>query len=73
MRAYTKAPGKPADLSDPVILPKGKTVLDFAAQIHKDFAQKLKYARIWGKEKYDGQMVQRDYVLRDGDIIEMHM
>jgi len=73
VRAYTKAPGKLADLSDPVILPKGKTILDFAAQIHKDFAQRLKYARIWGKEKYDGQMVQRDYVLRDGDIIEMHM
>jgi uncharacterized protein len=73
VRAYTKAPGKPADLNDPVILPKGKTVLDFASQIHKDFAQKLKFARIWGKEKYDGQMVQRDYVLKDGDIIEMHL
>ena len=73
VRAYTKAPGKPADLNDPVLLPKGQTVLDFAAQIHKDFAQKLKFARIWGKEKYDGQMVQRDYVLRDGDIIEMHL
>jgi len=73
VRAYTKAPGKPADLNDPVILPRGRTVLDFAAQIHKDFAQKLKFARIWGKEKYEGQMVQRDYVLKDGDIIEMHL
>lgn len=73
VRAYTKAPGKPADLDDPVILPKGSTVLDFAAQIHKDFIQKLKYARIWGKEKYNGQMVQRDYVLMDGDVIELHI
>lgn len=73
VRAYTKAPGKPADLEDPVILPKGSTVLDFAAQIHKDFIQKLKYARIWGKEKYNGQMVQRDYVLIDGDVIELHI
>jgi len=73
VRAYTKAPGKPADLNDPVILPKGRTVLDFAAQIHKDFVQRLKFARIWGKEKYDGQMVQRDYVLKDGDVIEMHL
>jgi ribosome-interacting GTPase 1 len=72
VRAYTKAPGKTADLDDPVILPKGSTVLDFASQIHKDFAQKLRFARIWGREKYDGQMVQRDYVLRDGDIIELH-
>jgi ribosome-interacting GTPase 1 len=73
VRAYTKAPGKTADLDDPVILPKGSTVLDFASQIHKDFVQKLKFARIWGGEKYDGQMVQRDYVLRDGDIIELHV
>ncbi len=73
VRAYTKAPGKPADLEDPVILLKGSTVLDFAAQIHKDFIQKLKYARIWGKEKYNGQMVQRDYVLSDGDVIELHL
>jgi hypothetical protein len=72
VRAYTKSPGKNADLEDPVILPKGSTVLDFASQIHKDFVQKLKFARIWGKEKYDGQMVQRDYILQDGDIIELH-
>ncbi len=72
VRAYTKAPGKSADLQDPVILPRGSTVLNFASQIHKDFAQKLKFARIWAKEKYDGQMVQRDYVLKDGDIIELH-
>jgi ribosome-interacting GTPase 1 len=72
VRAYTKSPGKNADLEDPVILPKGSTVLDFASQIHKDFVQKLKFARIWGKEKYDGQMVQRDYLLQDGDIIELH-
>ena len=73
VRAYTKAPGKSADLEDPVIMRKGSTILDFASQIHKDFAQKLKFARIWSKEKYHGQMVQRDYVLQDGDIIELHL
>ncbi|HSR13708.1 MAG TPA: GTPase [Thermodesulfobacteriota bacterium] len=72
VRAYTKAPGKNPDLSDPVVLPVGSRVIDFAAHIHKDFAQKLKFARIWGREKYDGQMVQRDYVLQDGDVIELH-
>jgi ribosome-interacting GTPase 1 len=73
VRAYTKAPGKNPDLDDPVILPQGSRVLDFASQIHKDFVHRLKFARIWGKEKYDGQMVQRDYVLQDGDVIELHM
>ena len=73
VRSYTKAPGKNPDFNDPVILPKGSRVLDFASHIHKDFAQKLKFARIWGKEKYDGQMVPRDYVLKDGDVIELHI
>jgi ribosome-interacting GTPase 1 len=73
VRSYTKAPGKNPDFDDPVILSKGSRVLDFASQIHKDFAQKLKYARIWGKEKYDGQKVPRDYLLKDGDVIELHI
>ncbi len=33
----------------------------------------MKFARIWGKGKYVGQMVQRDYVLQDGDVIELHI
>ena len=73
VRAYTKVPGKAPDRNDPVILHKGSRVLDFASQIHKDFAQKLKFARIWGKEKYDGQMVPREYILLDGDVIELHI
>ncbi|MGQ9655985.1 MAG: TGS domain-containing protein, partial [Thermodesulfobacteriota bacterium] len=67
------APGKEPDLHDPVILPLGSTVLDFAEQIHKDFAQKLKFARIWGPNKHGGQRVQRDYPLTDGDILELHI
>jgi ribosome-interacting GTPase 1 len=73
IRAYTKAPGKDPDLQDPVILPRGSTVLDFAEQIHKDFAEKLKFARIWGPNKHGGQRVQRDYPLTDGDILELHI
>ncbi|HDM08667.1 MAG TPA: TGS domain-containing protein, partial [Candidatus Omnitrophica bacterium] len=34
---------------------------------------KLKYARIWGSAKFDGQRVPRDYVLQDRDIIEFHI
>jgi hypothetical protein len=33
----------------------------------------MKYARIWGTSVHDGQMVQRDYVLHDGDIVEIHI
>lgn len=73
LRAYTKAPGKEPDLKEPVILPTGSTVMDFALQIHKDFASKLKFARVWGKDKHAGQRVQRDYTLSDGDVVELHI
>jgi ribosome-interacting GTPase 1 len=73
LRVYSKRPGHEADLSNPVILKQGSTILDLAKEIHKDFAAKLQYARIWGQGKYDGQRVNRDYILQDGDIIELHM
>ncbi len=72
VRVYTKAPGKKPDLGAPFTLPRGSTVVEVAATVHKDFAERLKFARIWGTEKYDGQMVQRNYVVQDGDIIELH-
>jgi ribosome-interacting GTPase 1 len=73
VRVYTKAPGKKPDLEAPFTLPHGSTVVDVATTVHKDFAASLKFARIWGLDKYDGQMVQRDYVVHDGDVIELHM
>lgn len=73
MRVYTKPPGKEPSFSNPVVLPKGSTILDVAASVHKDFTQKLKFARIWGGGKYEGQKVQRDYVVQDGDVIELHI
>jgi ribosome-interacting GTPase 1 len=48
-------------------------VEDVATAVHKDFAAQLKFARIWGTEKYDGQMVQRDYTVQEGDVIELHV
>lgn len=73
VRAYTKTPGKKPDLDSPVYLHRGQTVLDFAKEIHKDFGENLKFARIWGEGKYDGQSVNRDHMINDGDIIELHI
>ena len=73
LRVYSKRPGREPDMGNPVILKQGSTVLDLAKEIHKDFAVKFDYARIWGGGKYDGQRVNRDYILQDGDIIELHM
>lgn len=73
MRVYTKAPGKKPDMNTPFVLPKGSTILEAASQVHKDFARDLKFARVWGAKVFSGQMVPRDHVLQDGDIIEFHV
>lgn len=72
IRVYSKPPSKKVDLTAPFILKKGATVLDAAQAIHKDFVEKLKYARLWGRDQYHGQMVGRDHLLEDGDIVELH-
>ena len=46
---------------------------DAATDVHKDFARKMKFARIWGSGKHEGIMIKRDHVLQDGDIIELHL
>lgn len=72
IRIYSKPPGKPADMTDPFTLPVGSTVMDLAMAIHRQLAEKLKFARIWGTGVYDGQNTQRNHVLNDKDIIELH-
>jgi len=73
IRVYSKIPGKKVDHEDPYVFKRGSSLMDMAKAVHKDFAQRLKYARIWGKNKYQGQKVTRSYILEDEDIIELHI
>ncbi|MBI5199508.1 MAG: TGS domain-containing protein [Nitrospirae bacterium] len=73
IRIYSKAPGKDPDLLKPFTLKEGATIFDLAGKIHKDYLEKLKFARIWGSSRFEGQKVQRDYVLKDRDIVELHV
>ncbi len=73
MRVYTKPPGKEADKKSPFVIPVGSTLEDLGGKIHNDFVNKLKYAKAWGRSVRDGQMVQRDYILQDGDVIEFYV
>ena len=72
MRVRTKQPGKPVDPGAPFTLPTGSTVGDLAARIHKDLVGGMKFARVWGKSAFDGQAVQQDHVLMEGDVVEIH-
>lgn len=73
IRVYARPPGREPDLERPFVLKKGSTVIDLAHKIHRDFYEKLKSARVWGSAAFDGQMVQRDYELQDGDIVELRI
>ena len=72
IRIYAKEPGHPPDADRPFVLPRGATVHDLALHVHKEIAERLKYARIWGSAKFDGQQVDRDHPLADRDVVELH-
>jgi ribosome-interacting GTPase 1 len=72
IRVYAKAPGKPADMKAPFTIPVGSSVLQFAERVHKDFAENLKSARIWGTGVFEGQSVGREHVVHDKDVVELH-
>jgi ribosome-interacting GTPase 1 len=73
LRVYAKQPGKPPDTEAPFVLRAGATVGTLAGRIHKDLAQTLKFARIWGAHTFDGQRVISDYALHDKDVVELHV
>jgi hypothetical protein len=71
IRIYSKPPGSEADLTAPFVAKKGTTVEELAGNIHKDFYHQLKSARIWGSGAFEGQLVGRNHVLKDGDVVEL--
>jgi len=74
VRVYTKLPtAKEADLDRPFTVRRGRTLMEMAGQVHKDYVDGLKFARVWGTAVHDGTVVKGDYVLHDKDIVELHM
>jgi ribosome-interacting GTPase 1 len=59
-------------MTAPYILKRGSRLIDLATHVHQDFLSQLKYARVWGHGKHEGQMVNRDYLLADKDVVELH-
>ncbi len=73
MRIYTKLPGKPPDMASPFTCPIGSSVAELAGRVHKEFEEGVKSARVWGSGAFDGQTVGRDHILRDKDVVELHL
>lgn len=73
VRVYTKSPGKKADSDKPFTVRLGDTVHDVARLVHRDMADSLKFARMWGAEVFDGQQVGPNHLVSDGDTVELHL
>ncbi len=74
VRVYTKHPAsKEPDRDRPFTLRRGSTIRDLAEQIHNDYVERLKYARVWGSAVHPGTPVKGDYVLHDKDVVELHI
>lgn len=74
IRVYSKAPGKEVDKIAPFVVDMGIRLGDFAGKVHKDFQENLKSARIWGTSAdFPGQMVSREHVLEDEDVVELQI
>ena len=71
IKVYTKQPGKEKEFP-PIALKSQSTVKDLAAQVHKDFLKKFKFARVWGKSaKHQGNRVGLEHRLMDEDVVEL--
>jgi len=74
MRVYMKPDGAPPDMEIPLVVKRDSTVADICSAIHRDFVEKFRYARIWGKSvKYSGQRRGLSHVLIDGDVVSIAM
>jgi len=75
IRIFLKEVSKKPDMEEPLIMFKNATIKDVCSKLHKDFVDKFKYARLWGKSaKFDGQMFRRlDKELADESVLELHI
>lgn len=75
LRIYLKEIGNKPDLEEPLIIQAPCSLEKLCLKLHKDFATKFKFARIWGKSvKFDGQkVVKLKHELCDEDVVELHI
>jgi small GTP-binding protein len=72
IRVFPKRGGRRDE--EPFALPPGATVSDLADRVHHDLGAQATGARVSGPSaRFDGQLVGRGHVLRDGDTVEIVM
>jgi ribosome-interacting GTPase 1 len=74
VRVYTKMPNqKDPDYEKPYTVPRGTPLIEVAELIHRDLAESFRFARVWGHQIHPGTRVKPDYVVRDQDVVEIHV
>ncbi len=74
IRIFLKPPEGEINYERPLVLKRGATVKDACLSIRKDFLERFRTAKVWGKSaKYPGQNVGLDHVLEDGDILTIFL
>jgi small GTP-binding protein len=57
---------------EPLALQPGATVTDVADWVHHELAASFTGARVWGPSaRFEGQLVGRDHIVLDGDVVEI--
>lgn len=73
IRIYSKSPNQSRpDFEHPFILKKNSQLVNLASQIHKDLISSFKYAKLFKKDSKKFQIIGKNYLLQDEDIIEIH-
>ena len=75
IRVFCKEAGKKADLEVPLIMRKGCKLKDVCDKLHRDFVNKFRFARVWGKSaKFPGQDIRKlEHKLEDNDVVQIHL
>jgi len=84
VRVYTRTPGQHFVRTKPFTVFEGGTVGEVCALVHKDFAERLRFARLWRGPAAaalasphggggDPLTVSKAEPVRDGDVLELHL
>lgn len=70
IRVYLKPQGQEADMEEPLVIRRGSTVADICRKLHRDFADKFRYAVVTGpSSKFPEQTVGLDHTVEDTDVL----
>ncbi|MEM5853542.1 MAG: GTPase [Candidatus Aenigmatarchaeota archaeon] len=72
VRVFTKPIGKPKE-EKALVLKKGSSVKDLIERINKNWMKSFKFARIFDETSFSGRKVGLNYLLKDKDVVELHV